>query len=970
MSDLFYERVAPLDELKEVGEPSVEQAEEVKRLIDSDVLERYFFDDLENPGWIPPFHQLGLFLEAPQRREVSPGQFQLPVWPAGRYLSRHGQHYPDIVLTVAGSLETDNPQAYAELLKALVKLDPAVSRAATPAILRWLAVPFSDQVLYELKDYVGSLIVGDHLQDAGRIVAALLEPSQPHRTADPEVGFAFVEAKPRFGEFWLRELVREFLPKLSEGVPLDLIYALDSNLDKAQQFEREARNAPADARISSYWRSAIEAHPQNVSIHALKDLLVDGIRDALIALCSTDPDEGSRRIETYIGSNDPIRQRIALYALTKFGDRYPDLLASVVSDRSMLEDPEIHHEMYQLLAAQFESSGSEVQNLVVGWLLEGPSDVELVADRLAKQVPEEEIESELARYRDHWTLRRLWSIREFLDATAKARLDELTKSMGEPDHPDFLMWSTGVRAVTHVSPLSVDEIASLPFDEIARVLIEYSPPSPSMEDSREGLAEALAGAAKANPSRFVDFAAVLIDMQIRYIYIYHYLTAMREVISAGEQIDLDGILRLCSVTAATTHDPHQQDGDRHEPGLRAAHFEIGNLIEEILKQENSTITDENLAQITELIAVLLENPDPEVDSELQSGWDAASRSLNNVRGKAMHNVIQYARYRESKARELPGDETYRPALDPFVKETLEAKLDKSVDPSLSVHSVYGWYLPFIEYLDRDWLRAHLHQILPVQRHFEQYWRAAWDAYVSFNNVYRRPFLLLVPHYSRAVSHLSSSDDPGRLGTSSRQRLGEHIAYAYIHGVIDIESEDGLLRAFYGAADDDLRGHVAFWLSRVPGEIELTTEDAVWQRMWRLLNWRIEEAATLGARSKFEEEISSYMRWLKAAPVDFGELEPVVRLSVPYVRQGFHGKLIAEYLAIHAKEYPRQAIEILHQLILQSDSPWTSIYEAELDMILRAAITSNDKIANSEAVGLINLLGERGDFRWKHYLQSI
>ena len=970
MSDLFYERARDIDELKALARPTVADADELKARLDSETMQKYFFHDLENAAWIPPLHAAGILAEAPRKREIAPGQYQLPIWHAGRFLSRHASQFPDIVVDVARSLDTDNPQAYAELLKSLAQIEPSEARKAVPSILDWLQLPFSDQLLYELKDYMGSLMKYGYFHDVARLVGALLEPAQPLKQTDQQkAGLGFVEAKPRFGEFWLEEVVREFLPELTKEVPQEVLVSFDANLAKAQEFERDASGEKADVPVSSYWRSAIEPHPQNSSLYALKGLLVDGIRDSLLSFCSQGSEECSDYLERYISSEDSIRRRMALYILSMSGMKYPALVEAALSDRSSLDDSEIHHEMYGLLAAQFVNLPAEHQERIVAWLLDGPQDIEAVTRWVSDRAPEEDLEREVLRYREYWSLRRIWAIREHLEGEAEARVEELGTRLGEPDHPDLLMWSTGARAITHVTPVTEEEMAGLAMEEIIERIKEYVPPTPGVEHSREGLAEALAGAVKADPARFVGLAAQLIDEGVQFVYTYHYLAAIREAIEQVDQLDLGPILELCSYIASLAEDPHEQNRDRYEAGLRVAQLEVANLVEALLKQEKIDLNEEKEDRILGVIRMLLKNPDPEADSKLESGWDPATRSLNCVRGKAMHDVIGFARYRDKEAKKRAGEGEYRPRLDPFVKEVFEEKLDKSVDSSLSVHSVYGWYVPLIEYFDKDWMTANLDRIFPQDPDLEGFWRAAWDAYVSFNNVYTRPFNLLIPQYSRAISVLGEPEDPERLGTTKGERLGEHLAFAYIHGVIDLESDDALLSSFYEAAGDDLRGHIGFWLAKVLSELKLEAENPIWQRMWRLMDWRLKEAAKSGNVELFREEVSSYMRWLESAPASFSELEPIVRMAIPFLKEGYHKKLVADYLARHAEQFPHEAVEMIYQVILLSDTPWFSLYEDDLDAIIGFAVRSKDEKAIEEAVAVINIVGERGDFRWKKYLPN-
>jgi hypothetical protein len=289
------------------------------------------------------------------------------------------------------------------------------------------------------------------------------------------------------------------------------------------------------------------------------------------------------------------------------------------------------------------------------------------------------------------------------------------------------------------------------------------------------------------------------------------------------------------------------------------------------------------------------------------------------------------------------------------------------DPSLAVHSVYGWYFPLLHYFDREWAERLIPRIFPVCRDLQDYWMAAWDAYVSFNRVYKAPFSILAPQYDQAIHLMGLVEDPVRIGTSRSQRLAEHLAVAYIHGLIDLDSEDILIEEFYRQADDALRAHIAFWLVRGFTEIELAGEDPIWRRKWRLMKWRVKRAAESGDVDEFREEVSAYMRWLEHAPIGFEEMHPIVCKAIPFLRDGYHKKLVIDYLAIHCLEHPFETVSVLLQIIKLPHEGWFRLYEDNAGRIMQAAMNSSDHTARQIAIDAINVLGELGDFRWKELL---
>lgn len=970
MNMSFYQRIKPLSQLKEIQYPKQSDVEELRKFLHTDVYTKYFFHDLVNPKWIPLLHSIDFFMSPPELVEVKEGYFRLPIWYAGQYLSRFSDQYPDIIVEIAQNLSTNNVRVCSNIIRALSQLEPSDAVKAVNSVKNWLEYSFGDQLLHDLKRYMSLLVNNQYYEEALIVIAGLLKPTlQGADVTRSQVELRYVKVRPNYDDYWLKDIIRVYIPTLTKNIPIRLLTVMEESLDLAFELEQSALEVQGRVGFSSYWRSAIEDHPQNTSLDAYKDLLVDGIRDSLIEICSQDKSFGGDYISCYLSKEQSIFQRIALYLLRMFGENYSDILNGIFRDRAIFDDSSIHHELYKLLEDQFSSINENQQHQIIEWLLDGPSDIESVSQWIVKNEGPENLEEEVRKYCNIWTLRRIWAIREYLVGEDKHKFEGLVNEYGEPDHPDFLAWSSGVQDVARISPISQQKMLELSQEEIVQELKSYVPPSQSIVTSREGLAEILGLAVTENPQHFNSLSALLRNNEVPFIYIYHYLDAMKTALNHGKIIELDQIFDLCDYVVSEQHDPFDSEEWPYEAGLRAAQSIVADIIEDLLergRKEHQQIAKDKIDRVRTIIDSLLHNSDPKEEDDLNSDWDPATRSLNCVRGKAMHDLIHLARYLDSKAKHESSEREHTPELDPFVMSKLEEKLDKSIDPSLSVHSVFGWYTPLLEYLDHEWLVAHLPQIFPEGLKRTAFWLAAWDAYVSFNKVYKRVFFLLLPHYHRAISLLEKPEESGVLGTTKGERLAEHLTYAYIYELIDIDSEDGLYESFYDKADDKLRGHVAFWLVRAFGELNLDEDSTIWKRMWNLWEWRFDNAV-FKLYNDCLEEVSEYMRWLKHIPVGFEKVEPYVRATIPMLKEGYHKTLVIEYLVENCEHFPHQTVELLHTIIKTAESEWFSIREESAGKILSTVNSSGHKAAIDEAVLLINFLGERGDFRWKKYL---
>jgi hypothetical protein len=964
----FYSRSIALDVLREQKKPNLVTVESLIPHLTKEIYEKYFFLDLDNVSWAPLLHEAGYFMNPPPPIEFQSGSIRYPWWFGGEYLIRIAKHYPEIVVSAASSIQSQNGNVLDKLLEALLQIPPDFGARTIQNIVNWLPTlkGYFDPV--KLSQFIGYLDENGYGLEALELLDAILTPIIPDsdRKSD-RVRLRMVQAASVVEDYWLKEIWGLYGKSIIRSVPLKAAEILEKNLIQAFKLEEIIYDAQGGYKSSSFWRSAIEDHPQNISLHALKDILVDGIRDAVLEVCDQNATDGQGLIKKYISSDYSILVRISLHTLRYFGNQYPKLLNEVFSTRDVLDNSEAYHEIYNLLQLQFNNLTDVNRRRVIGWYFEGPSETEAISNWIIEKEGPEKHDEELKRYKDFWTYRRLWAIREYLEGEDLRRFEELSQKFNEPDHPDFLSWSTGVRSISFVSPMTKEELHSLSFEEIIREIKTYEPNTPAIEHSRKGFAETLGAAVSESPQHFTDLAHLFIDDEVRFVYTYYYLSGIKEGIDRSENLDLGPILELCEYTASKKDDPHEIDEDSYEAGLRTAQLEVANLVESALKKDPPYLDIEYIEFTKRIINLLLENSDPDPDSEVHSGWDPASQSLNCVRGQAMHDLFHLARYLDKQARNEKGEEEFRPEFDPYIRSKLEEKIDKRNDQSLSVHAVFGWQTPLLEYFDSRWLEEKLPHIFPEDPQEERYWLAAWDAYVSFNYVYKRPFLMLLTQYRRAISFLGESEDPYRFGTTKGERLAEHLIYAYVHQLIDLDSEDGLIKSFYENADDKVRGHVAFWLVKAFSELKLQLDDPIWQRMWQLMKWRISTASESGNVEDYQEEVSAYMRWLEHSPVGFIEMEPLLRQVVAFLKEGYNKKLVIEYLSKHCEQHPQEAIEILHDVIRRIEREWFTLYEEDAGKIIEAATQSGNEKAVNEAILLINLLGERGDFRWKKYL---
>jgi hypothetical protein len=961
----FFTRIQVLENLKKQIDPNENVARVLQKHFRIWAYHRFFFEDLENSAWIVQLYRVGFFHHPPDPIEVQPGSFQLPGWPAGEYLARFAERYEEIVIDVVQSVRTENYRVQTILVDALIKISPTTAAGQVSAIDTWLAGRFSDMLPNKLISLADHLVEAEFVDATIQILECIITPILPPTT--DEYSKYHSPIRFRSDPHWVNEYCKKQFLKLMNLNPVGVILAFERQLEKTIELAKQVNPEEAEIQVGYYWRMDIPNHSSEMSDTDALDILIDGLRDGLAELCNKSVEEGGIFLKTYLISEHLILQRIALFTLCSYGQNYPELVNQVLLQRNYLESIGFGSEYRGLLRNQFANASEEVREKVINWVITGPMDVDSRAIRHAEWENREATDDDRREVQEEWILYHLEIIRDFLSGEILDLLNELTVRYGKPDieeknHTVTTSW----RGVP--SPVTVEELVRKSFEELKELFITYVPDDLFL-NPRESLARVFQGVVRDDPARYSLFAKYLCSPEIRFVYIYNYLSGIRESLK-NPGINLrDEIISLCEYVINQEEDPFEESSDRYEAGLYASQMEVVRLLEEALQSEDPYLTREQLDRIRSILITLAHHPDPVKDEDSGSGFDPFTQSLNCVRGVAMHGIMHFSLYNKRQQEKLKNEEIKVDFLEPEIQEVLEEKLDLSIEPSLAVHSVFGAFVPQLHYLSHGWLEKHLIAIFPENEEKNAYWRAAWDAYIFSSNVYRDVFKLLVPQYQRGLKLLSQPhDEQKHLGGSPNERLAQHLMSAYLAGLTNFRHKNSLLDLFYANAPDPVRANGIFWLSQVLGNDKPLAEDMLWKKCWYLWQNRLRDAETQEI-SQNTQEISDYMRWLENCPVALNVLYPTLCLTVKYLHSVFDASQLTSYAAVHCESFPLEAVTLLQMTILAAKEPWWTPEEKDEEKILRVAMASGNCEAMRIASEVINYRGEQGDFRWKYLLQG-
>ena len=578
--------------------------------------------------------------------------------------------------------------------------------------------------------------------------------------------------------------------------------------------------------------------------------------------------------------------------LRTWGQQYPELLEIAYNTYKKEPIRGGQSEFERFLEIQFKNLPENMQDEIIHERMTPDLDranelLESHTDRFRGET----IEAKKQTIIERWQLEDLGPIASYLTGEDKEYYENLQKKYGEPlPRPDSGVVVSGWTGPE--SPIEIGDLKEKSIKEVVQYLIDYAPSSEDTFDkpSREGLARTLEIDVQGRATDYAKNAILFLNENLPFVYHTHLLRGLEKATKNQEKFSLTNLLDVCEFIIKQKDNKFQKQD--FEEGLSAAKLAVVQLFEELFRVKEPYIENTLLEKSGQLIVELLHQDEPFPEIEQPQGFDPATHSLNSVHGVALHSLVSYALYCERKRKKETGD-SGSPVMIPLVKETLTKKLDKTKNPSLALHSIFGWYFPQFVYLDKEWALGNRERIFPTEAEMTKYWKVAWSAYIRFSDVYTNVFPELVYQYQRALEEFPmSGKDKGP--DRSDEKMASHILKAYLLDMIKLDSEDGLIGLYYKKADDETRSHGNFWLSQVLGSQRPSTEDVVWQKIWSLWQWRVGVATASDNRSNYIKEMSSFSRLLKNTPLDLSELYSVLENILDVKTDGFETDEIIKF----------------------------------------------------------------------------
>lgn len=947
--------------MKSFNKPTNEQLDAAIPLLSSPQHEAYFFARLENPQWIGPLRERGMFSQPLKAEQIAGGGVRFPFWPPSQYLARMAPHAATEVATIFAEIETDNAQIIGDMIRAAIAMPTDVAATLVPSVCRVAQAGFLWHHFHNASDLCARLVDSGAIDSAMMLAKDLFTPTFDEGREELHGG----------NEHWYKEGLTNVIPGLAGGIPREFLPVLCDWLVTSIQAKKHV-NQETGADYSYSWRPAIEEHDQN-SDYDFAGFMVGCVRHGFEQAIGRNKLSLSEALQMLNRFRYRVFRRMRMHLINQFAEQCPELVRQTIMDGTLFDDYEFKHEYAMLVGNRLGMLSRDEREVWFGWIdaaVEMSDYDELIKTIHGREVTQEEQDDAIR----HWKFEKLHCVREYLDGERAEFYQQMLAKDGPPQLADLNVYSSGVVRVGHDSPMSVDDLIGSTFERAVAVVSSWKPDKPKfMGPDIEGLASTFRQYVATNPEAYSAQARVLIARPA--IFIREFISEMAEASKAGRQIDALAVVDLCLWVVqrplnerTTPQQEYEVQVDRDWQWTRdeisrfvrnvctaktdeVPTYRFESLREPIWQIINAVYRDRAKSNIVENIA----EQDPRVHDYLDHG-------INSPRGKAVEAGLEYARWVTNHIKQVNGEQDVSPGgfdAMPEVRQMLEWQI-ASENRSVEALSLIGSHVGLINWIDRDWLAANADRLFDLQGigaspPVAEGW-SAWNAFL----VWVRPHVEFYRLFKNQFAHAVHQSFHVQISDRSRQQpmhhLGEHLMILYGRGQLGLDDDGKLLTQFLANAHPDIRRHAVGFVGQslksnepVPSEV-LQRFMTMWDAYW------------LGPGKTDAEERPNAMlfgTWFSCGQFpsqwSLERLEEFV--NVAPTPEPDHE--IMERLAAIADVDIARSVRILVRMTRSDQEGWRIYgWKEAATQILQTAMSSDGE-ARTVAIEGINFLGRRG-----------
>ncbi len=930
----------------------------------------YFFDKLENPGWLKLLTEKGFFSNPPEPiKDLENGGTSFPSWPQAIYLKKMAK-LPDQqadVLIASLEVNTENVRAKSDLLEIalLLPIDMAIKILDSNGEIDYWFGPenYGKLVAYLAKE--GKSI--EALALANKILAIIPDPREDKDYA----GYKIANDPIALIRDWSYEQILEKdYPAVVEAVGLPAIQVLTDQLENYIKLKNKDKETDSEEDYSEIWRSAIEDHEQNHE-HGIRDVLINGVRDASEQFLKKNPNQIMDLIAELDSKKILIFKRIILHLLRLFPDGAKEKIQEVLmNEHEFSEEERLTHEYFLLAETHASLLDEEQRKQIWAWINKGPNidmdDYKARCKKAGVEPSDEKIEKHIKR----WQMYHLLPFKD-IDPAWKKYYEELVSILGEPEYPSLRSWSHG-GSYGPISTLSSDQFKEMKTSDVIEHLRTWEPPSHDPLDvSREGTGRELTAQVTADPEKWLSDLTSFSELDPTFVR--SVLTGYRDSIRQDKRFNWEPILELCEVILAKPIEikdrtPSEPFGD--DPDWNWCRNTVAELLKEGLLQNPGMIPTILREKTWSLIEILTNDTDPTPEREkqyLESHPDALTAAINSTRGNAMEVAFQYGIWLKKSVPESTQPTWSFKKDAPELFQVLNSHLDISKDPSLGVRALYGERLGTLGWLDTGWVKDNQHIIFPSDPSQQKFFDAAWETYMTYSPAYHDLYEILKTQYERAIQEIGTHTDSKHHLTNPEQNLVGHLINFYCKGLIELEGD--LLSNFYLVAPLELKGEVIDFIGR-SSKKNAGMSPEIREKFVVLLEQRLSIAKTSNNKQVDAQEFENFSWWIASEKFDdkwtLDMLLEIAELGCDIEDE----HLVVERFSELAPRYPLEVIRCSNLLVQNDRKGWGIAHWGEqMYAVIKLVLKSGNEEAKQVAKEFTHRLAALGHLQFKDLLET-
>jgi hypothetical protein len=303
----------------------------------------------------------------------------------------------------------------------------------------------------------------------------------------------------------------------------------------------------------------------------------------------------------------------------------------------------------------------------------------------------------------------------------------------------------------------------------------------------------------------------------------------------------------------------------------------------------------------EILLILLNN----VHNEMNSIGDLVTSVLNSSKGKVFIASINYSL---RNARLYAKDRNDRWIQS--IKSDFTLRLNKIIEPSLEFSVVLGWYLPYLNYLDSQWVGTNINKIF--DRDSDKHWQAAFIGYIVMTStVYEELYKLLRDNgiYERGMAISFADKHVG-------DKLVQNVVIGYIAGWDDLDDPSGLLNRLFKTNNHEyLSSLVTFmWTFRDSNKKDISDKvKRLWKRVIEQIT-RMENGEYRLVDEAYSKIASDLGRWLSLVDTIDDDTYKWLLVSVGAIEENWNSGFFIEYLLRHVTKTPDKVGNLFYEML--------------------------------------------------------